>query len=43
MVGASMDCKFISKSKVLFYTITKPAFVVEVAAKISCTTWIKSQ
>jgi hypothetical protein len=42
MVGASMDCKFISKGKVLSYTITKPASVIQVASKIRCTTLIKT-
>jgi hypothetical protein len=42
MVGASMDSKFISKGKVLFCTITKPASIIEVASKISCTTLIKT-
>jgi hypothetical protein len=40
MVLASTDCKFISKGKVLFYTITKPASVVEVASNVNCTTTI---
>jgi len=34
MVGASMDSKFISKSKIIFCTVTKPAFVIEVKVKV---------